>query len=579
MRQYRITKELIKTVNINKLDDILMHELDSGIIISKNKSNEIVYMNSPAVEFFAKDILNDNHVYIEEFFDEKEIELISCGKSFTIERKNKTLEIFSNSSDGFNLLVINDITRLVTIEEEIVTLKKLNRNLQSVYEQYSDDTICIADSNGIVEFAGEACYRHCGITADDIVGMNMYDLEKEQYFYPAATTKVLQSGKNEVVMSDTKIGVTLITIGVPIFNEAGQIKKVISISRDFSKEVEIATLLAQIKVDVYETGDSIEANKMIVTCSNKMYSIMTLVRLVAKTDSTILLEGDTGTGKGVFARYIHNKSDRAKKPFVVVNCGSIAENVIESELFGYEAGTFTGGSKEGKIGLLELAQEGTLFLDEISELPLSQQVKLLNVLQDKTMLRVGGRKYINLDFRVIAATNKDLEDMVEKGTFREDLFYRLNVVNVKIPPLEERKEDIPLLIKHFLKKMNELNGTHKEISEDAISKLSQYSWPGNVRELENMLEMLSITTQDNVIDTKHLPNKVKMESKSKLIKEDLIEVKGTMNLRQALSDTEKKLIALAFNETGGNHQKIANILGVDRSTITRKINQYNIISK
>ncbi len=579
MHQFYMTDQLKAIIKSSMLDEIILNELHCGIVVAKKETGHIIYMNQIAINLLTKDVSNDGWSKLSDLFNDDELADIYRGGKFTLEQKQSKSESFSNTSGDFILLMIHDVTQLVDVVEESNTLKTLNKNLQSVYEQYNDDTICIADSNGVVEFAGEACFRHCGITSEDIIGMNMYDLERDKYFYPAATTRVLASGKSEVVMSNTKIGVNLITIGVPIFDEQGKISKVISISRDFSKELEIATLVAQVKSDVYEGNDTEDTNHTIVTCSNTIYGLMTLMRMVAKTESTVLLEGETGTGKGVFARYIHSKSMKENKPFVVVNCGAIADNIIESELFGYEPGTFTGGAREGKIGLLELANDGTLFLDEVSELPLAQQVKLLSVLQDKMMLRVGGRKYINLNFRLIVATNKNLEEMIAKGTFREDLYYRLNVVCIKIPPLAERKEDIPLLIKHFLKSMNEEHGTHKEISQKAIFALTQYDWPGNVRELENVIEMLSVITQDNIIDIKHIPERIKRSSPKGLEKEGVVEIKGIKNLKETLQETEKKMIALAFEDAGGNHQKVAELLGVDRSTITRKISQYGIQRK
>ena len=416
MRQYLLTEQLRKIIRDSKLNDILLDESICGVIAAEAGSNDIIYMNPIAVDLLMTDRENGKRVRLDDFFDSDEMDHIGNDRSFFFEPPQKKIEVFPKGSDKYILLLLNDVTRLAESEEERNTLRMLNKSLQTVYEQYNDDTICIADNHGKIEFAGEACYRHCGITAEDIISMNIFDLERERIFYPAVTTKVLVSGKTEVVMSDTKIGVMLITIGVPIFDEQGNIKKVISISRDFSKELEIATLLAQVKNDIYEEGEKEEFDQAIVTCSNKIYGLMTLMRMVAKTDTTVMLEGETGTGKGVFARYIHSKSNRDRKPFVIVNCGAIAENLIESELFGYEAGYIHRWCQRREDGpLLKWQKGGTLFLDEISELPLSQQVKLLSVLQDKIMLRVGGRKYIDLNFRLIVATNHDLEEMMKQG--------------------------------------------------------------------------------------------------------------------------------------------------------------------
>lgn len=467
---------------------------------------------------------------------------------------------------------IADEMKVEELKKERDSLLQLNKALQSVYENYNNDTICITDNKGTIEYCGEACERHCGLTADELIGKNVSWHEKEKHFYPSVTLRVLKSKRTEVIMQDTQIGVSLITIGVPIFDEFGEIKKVISISRDFSKELEIATLLAETQTDIADNESYDAADETIITCCDKIYSIMTLMRMVAPSNSTFLLTGESGTGKGVFAKYIHRKSKRSEKPFISVSCGAIAENLIESELFGYEPSTFTGADKQGREGLIEAANGGTLFLDEIGELPLSQQVKLLHVLQDKQLRRVGGRKCTDVDVRIIAATNRNLEEMVKEGTFREDLFYRLNVVTIHVPSLRERKEDIPLLIKHFLKERNKQNGTDREISNGAIQRMTEYYWPGNVRELENTIEMLSLTTTEHTIEESHLP--AKMRSKKADVAS--IDIKQVMPLKDAVAAVEKKMIELALLENGGSQLHAAKQLGVDRTTITRKVNQYKI---
>lgn len=551
----------------------ILSESQCGFILVNKDGDKIEYINEMAKDLFRLSDSND-FSSIRKIIDENNYSKLLEQQSISISHNNDKLELSATSSNEYVFILINDRTPEQQIKKETTALRKLNNKLQSVFENYNDDTICIADKNGIVEFSGEACERHCGITAKDIIGKNMLELEKQKYFYPSATGKVLKSKKTEVVMSDTLIGVTLITIGVPVFDESGEISKVITISRDFSKELEIAALLTRVKADVLEEDEQVET-KTIITCSNKIYSILTLLKMVAPSESTVLITGETGTGKGLFAKYIYDNSKRADKPFFSINCGSIAENIIESELFGYAPSSFTGADKEGRQGLFEMAQGGTIFLDEIGELPLSQQVKLLHVLQEKKIIRVGGREYIDVDVRVIAATNKDLPKMVEDGTFREDLYYRLNVVSVYIPPLKDRKEDIPLLIKHFLQQMNVQNATHKEISSSAIEIMAEYEWPGNVRELENIIEMLSVTTSDHIIGIEHLPDQVKNIEVSDNTDKALV-VNKVMPLKDGLKSVEIQMIEKALKECNGNQYEAAKLLSVDRSTITRKVNQYNI---
>ena len=309
-----------------------------------------------------------------------------------------------------------------------------------------------------------------------------------------------------------------------------------------------------------------------ITCNERFFTVIELIKLVAAVNSTVLIYGETGTGKSLAAHQIHLLSNRSEKPFVKINCGAIAYNLIESELFGYEPGTFTGARKEGKRGLIESANEGTFFLDEISELPLDQQVKLLQVLQDKKITRVGGTKPIELDVRFIAATNKDLEKMVIDKQFREDLFYRLNVVPIKIPPLRDRSEDIPLLIKHFLKKY-----PSKNFTSNALQCLCDYEWPGNVRELEYIVERLVVTTKKPLIGINDLPEKI-VQFKTQHKIGTSITIQEILPLQAAIEETEKKLIEMAL-EKYKTASKVAEILKVNQSTISRKMQTYGLGNK
>lgn len=563
--------DTIKSITAkSQFSRILMQESEQGIIICSLSDKKIIFMNETAEKKFFTDLL-DNCGSLDDIFSKEEISSIMNEEKIRIEVNINSLEVISKKIEDHLIVFLRD---KIDERQELRSLRELNKYLQNVYENYTDDTISITDGEGIVEFCGEACERHCGITATEIIGKSMFDLEREKYFYPSATVEALKSGKTEVVKQDTKIGTTLITVGIPIY-ENGRIKKVIAISRDFTKEIEIATLLIDIKQDTeINTDDDNEFGK-IITCSRKIYSVMTLMKMVSKVDSTVLLTGETGSGKTLFAEYIHSKSKRAQGPFIKVNCGAISESIMESELYGYEAGSFTGANKEGKKGLFEHANGGTILLDEISEMPLRQQVKLLHVLQERSSRRVGGGTEIPFDVRIVVATNKNLEELVEKGLFREDLYYRLNVVTITIPALRERKEDIPLLIKHFMSKYNSHSGMSKEISSAAIKELCEYKWPGNVRELENMIEMLSITTKGNLIDIENLPEKVIRDpGKSS----GAVSINYLAPLQTALEETKEKLIRMALKQ-GGNQKKAAEILGVDRSTITRKANEYGITNK
>jgi two-component system response regulator AtoC len=299
----------------------------------------------------------------------------------------------------------------------------------------------------------------------------------------------------------------------------------------------------------------------IIAKSSKMQRVIEVIKVVAKSNATVLITGESGTGKELVARAIHSQSDRRSKPFVAVSCAALPESLLESELFGHEKGSFTGAYAQKK-GKFEFANGGTLFLDEVGEMSANIQVHLLRVLEEKEFTRVGGNEPIKVDVRVISATNKDLRKAIEKQEFREDLYYRLNVVNIELPPLRERKEDIPLLAEHFLHKFAMEN--RKEVTEfspEAIEFLLDYDWPGNVRELENAIERAIILSKDSPITTADLPQ------------ENLLPV-GSTSTGKNLKEVEKSHILNVLRETGENYSEAARILGVSRMTLYNKAKEY-----
>ena len=302
--------------------------------------------------------------------------------------------------------------------------------------------------------------------------------------------------------------------------------------------------------------------------SSSMHLVYENIIQVANANATVLIRGDSGTGKELVAHAIHYNSPRSQKPFIKINCGAIPENLLESELFGYEKGAFT-GANERKQGKLELADGGTIFLDEIGELPLSLQVKLLRVLQEKEFERVGGMKTIKINVRIVAATNANLEELIQENRFREDLYYRLNVFPIYIPPLRERKTDILLLAEHFLAKYARENNKHiKRISTLAIDLLNSYHWPGNVRELQNCMERAVLVCNEDTIQSTHLP--------PTLQRVDTVEVKEQLSLAHQVENFEKELIVDALKKTRGIKSKAADYLSTTERIIGYKMKQYGI---
>lgn len=313
----------------------------------------------------------------------------------------------------------------------------------------------------------------------------------------------------------------------------------------------------------------------IIGDSPKIIEVKEIAKKVASSKSTVLLTGESGTGKELFARAIHYVSNRSHRPFVAINCASIPDNLLESELFGYEAGAFTGANKQGQMGKLELANGGTLFLDEIGDLPLHLQPKLLRVLQDGVFMRLGGKEFISVDFRLIVATNRDLEELINNGEFREDLYYRLNVIPIHIPPLRERIEDIDKLSRYLLNKYcNRLGVKKKYFSNEVKRAFYRYNWPGNVRELENVVEYLVNVVKGEEIKLENLPRNIR-----DYLKIPADKLQNTGKLKDMLDNYEREILKSYLRVYGSsteNKEKIASILGINLSTLYRKLNKYNL---
>lgn len=291
---------------------------------------------------------------------------------------------------------------------------------------------------------------------------------------------------------------------------------------------------------------------------------------ISQSDASVCLFGESGTGKEVLATAIHYNSKRNKGPLIKINCAAIPETLIESELFGYENGAFTGAKTAGSQGKFELANGGTLFLDEIGEMPLSMQVKLLRALQEREITRIGGTKVIKLNFRLITATNRNLEEMVKEGTFREDLYYRINVIPLVIPPLRNRKGDIPLLVNHFLKQLNEQYNENKHFSKEAMDSLFNYSWPGNIRELKNIVERMDVFSETDEISAMWIPPYIKQAKKLTFAEQE------GFSLQKILDDTEKDAILTVLKMVEGNRSKAIELLGVSRRNFYLKLSKYGI---
>lgn len=457
---------------------------------------------------------------------------------------------------------------------EVELVRQLNQELDGIIES-SYDGIYVTDGNGVLLRANAACKRLLGVQVSEVAGKHVTELEKA--FFPTVTLLVLKERRRVTILEETRTGRKILATGNPVFSSDGSIERVVTNVRDLSELAKVQLQMNEnehVKKHYHPESKNFLGQELepveIVAYSPEMGEVLELATKVAKVNSTVLIMGESGVGKEVVARYIHRTGIRKDGPFVKINCGAIPETLLESELFGYETGAFTGAKKEGKPGLIELAGGGTLFLDEIAELPLGLQAKLLQVLQEKKLVRIGGTSPISVDTRIIAATNRNLQAMVKEGTFRSDLYYRLNVVPITVPPLRERHDDIVPLIYHFLAKYNLKYDQDKEISAEAKDLLVSYPWPGNVRELENIIERLVVTVDGPVIGPGHIPENVRTGGGPGRPKVFLADV---LPLKDAVEELERQLITKAMEQNASTY-KIAELLGVNQSTVVRKIQKY-----
>ncbi|MGE7664688.1 sigma 54-interacting transcriptional regulator [Ureibacillus composti] len=457
--------------------------------------------------------------------------------------------------------------------KEHESYKNLSIDLKAIFDT-SYDVIYVSDNKGITLRVSSACKELWGKEEKDLVGKSVYELEKEGIYRPSTTRMVLEKKETVSLIQTTRTGKRLKVIGTPIKDKNGEIIRVINASRDItelsqlqSELEETKQLLEGYKNELNDLRIRNEAKTSLVSRSIKMKNVISLSQRIANVDSTVLILGETGVGKEVIANYIHKSSPRSDKPFIKLNCGAIPENLLESELFGYEKGAFTGAIKQ-KRGMFELANDGTLFLDEIGEMSLSLQIKLLRVIQEQELLRVGGTSAIKINIRLITATNRDLLQMVKEGTFREDLYYRLNVIPINIPALRDRTDDILALVLHFFDYYNHKYMRSMRLSPSALETLQQYHWPGNVRELQNIIERLVVLSENEVIDKDMVEGCLFTDPCSR--KSVSVTVNKIIPLKECVEEVERQLIELAQQKYKSTSQ-IASVLKVNQSTISRKI--------
>lgn len=436
-----------------------------------------------------------------------------------------------------------------------------SKELNYIIEE-APNSFFVCDSHAVCIRVNKSFEKMVKIMKNDILGVNMSDKDADGSFRPSVCHLTLKEKRPVSVLQEIGDVKNMAVTGVPVYDENGDLFRIITNAVKIDEVEPIAEYLNKKQHE----NNAVAERKTIIAKSDAMKQIVELADVVKDTESNILITGETGVGKGVLARYIHETSVRSENPMVSINCGAIPENLLESELFGYESGAFTGADRKGKPGLIELAEGGTLFLDEISELPLMLQVKILYFLQTKKIMRVGGTKEIHIDARVIAASNKQLEAEVQKGTFRSDLYYRINVIPIHIPPLRDRKEDLYAMAEFFLEFYSEKYNKKTMLTREYIKYIREHGWPGNVRELENYIERMVVTSDSCCFS---VLNEGWDDGHEKTGNENA----GKQDLIKRIEKTERDAVIEAYMKYKSSY-KVAEALGISQSTAYRRIKKF-----
>ena len=453
-------------------------------------------------------------------------------------------------------------TKLNTIDTKDFP-KELLSHIFSIINTLHDN-IAILDAQGVLRWVSDDFLNTYNLKHEDVIGTNTLELERKKIFSPSVASLVLQSKQQVTVIEKTKDGRQFIATAIPIYGKNGEIKWIFSYTINPKNFLSIHSVYKELKLTEHDDNKELQLENLILQ-SKSIQKILHLIPKIANIDTNILVTGESGTGKTAFARLIHAQKTTPNTPFVEINCAEIPIHLLESELFGYETGAFTGAKTQGKIGRIQLAHKGTLFLDEIGELPLETQAKLLQVIQEKKITRLGGTKSIFVDFRLIAATNQNLLELVEKKLFRKDLYFRLNVLPLYMPSLKERREDIIPLAQKFLNDFNLKYKTNKIFSASLEDILEEYSYPGNIRELKNLIEQLVIVTDDVLISEIELPKNILLDH--------FYTPKKHKTLKETLEDLEAQIIMKTYKNYKTT-TATAKELGISQATATRKIQKY-----
>lgn len=566
--------KICEAQNIYKTIELMKKSRNFTIILIDNSSGkevkEFILTSEDIINAICEDISLHEYTNRNEAQTYKGVDIEdSVGKVIELVQTgyNKIIPVYDN----------NRIKGIIQPNEVVFFLNNLLLKIHDLFAKILDnihDAICVVDKDANVLIWNKSAENLYEINKDVIFSKNIKEI-----FPSALLPKVLAEGNSyENIFNSPKEGCYNIISAKPLIDN-GKIIGAVSCDKDISELIRMAELLNKtqsnlqvLENEVSNLNESRFAFAQIISNNSKFKEIIEFSKNISKSTINVLITGESGTGKEVFARAIHIESGR-KGYFVPINCSAIPNELMESELFGYKGGAFTGSSKEGRAGKFELAHNGTIFLDEIGDMPINMQPKILRVIEDGIITRVGSEDSIKIDVRIIAATNKNLRKLMDEGLFRKDLYYRLNSILIELPPLRERREDIPLLVNKFIKDFCISYGTNLiEIPSDVMSILIDHHWEGNIRELKNLTERIVILSKHNKFDISHLPNDIIKDKQKKFLSqtEGFIDLNGTVNSK------ERELIVKALKIANHNKRKAAEILNIPRSTLYFKMNKYNI---
>ncbi|GGL58960.1 sigma 54-interacting transcriptional regulator [Sporolactobacillus putidus] len=467
------------------------------------------------------------------------------------------------------VIVVQDLPMVEKMAMEMEYVKNLNADLNAVLSSMYDEILVLNEEGTLIRCSETLSADYWNINFKKLIGKNLLHLEERGMFHPPVIQHVMENKKKYSVVQETSGGKKVLALGTPVFDDSGRIQRIIVALRDITETAELKSQLNEYKkeLDGFKKKDLFL--QQMVFRSAKMEELMIRVKKVAEFSSTVLISGESGVGKEVVAQAIHQMGNRSGKPFLKLNCGAIPENLLESELFGYVKGAFTGASVSGKKGYFEQADGGVLFLDEIGELPLQLQVKLLRVLQESEVIPLGSTRAIPVDVQIVAATNRNLKEMIKAGNFREDLYYRLNVIPIQVPPLRERPEDIAVLAVHFLKQFNRRYKKDYVFMPDALNLLELYHWPGNIRELQNVVERMIVVSENETIHADLVSKLIKFDQR---ITDSRSFINRIIPIKQAKERLEEELVMMAMKKFKTT-TRAAEVLGISQSSVSRKYNK------